>query len=290
MKGFYGKFDRFCSRNERFGIKNLMMIIVIISAVIYVLGYMSQSNPYFLYNKLCFSPYHILKMGQVWRIITYVIAPNPATGIFGLAISLFFYLFIGRVLEQQWGRLKFTIFYFSGVIITAVFGLVFRCSISSAYINLSMFMAFATLYPDQRVMFYFIIPIKIKWLAYLSIIYYVYVMIINRSLFPANLVPIAALINYAIYFAPMFFAMTANRKRHRQWERSKVVDFEEAKNRPGAAARAQHQKPNYMHKCEVCGRTNVSHPELEFRYCSKCAGYRCYCIDHINNHNHITEE
>ena len=43
----------------------------------------------------------------------------------------------------------------------------------------------------------------------------------------------------------------------------------------------------YRHKCLVCGRTDTEYPDLEFRYCSKCKGYCCYCIDHINNHVHI---
>ena len=43
----------------------------------------------------------------------------------------------------------------------------------------------------------------------------------------------------------------------------------------------------YRHKCTVCGRTDTDYPNLEFRYCSKCNGYYCYCMDHINNHVHI---
>ena len=52
--------------------------------------------------------------------------------------------------------------------------------------------------------------------------------------------------------------------------------------------REQNSKP-YHHKCAVCGRTDADHPELEFRYCSRCAGYHCFCQDHINNHIHFTE-
>ena len=50
---------------------------------------------------------------------------------------------------------------------------------------------------------------------------------------------------------------------------------------------APKQKENYTHKCTVCGRTDVTNPELEFRYCSRCNGYHCYCEDHISNHTHI---
>ena len=49
------------------------------------------------------------------------------------------------------------------------------------------------------------------------------------------------------------------------------------------------QQQGYRHKCEVCGRTDADFPDLQFRYCSKCAGYHCFCEDHIFNHTHFTE-
>ena len=39
--------------------------------------------------------------------------------------------------------------------------------------------------------------------------------------------------------------------------------------------------------CTICGKTDTSHPDLEFRYCSRCQGYHCYCQEHISNHTHI---
>jgi hypothetical protein len=151
-----------------------------------------------------------------------------------------------------------------------------------------MFLAFATLFPEQKVLLYFFIPIKIKWLAYISLIYYVYIMIAHWAAFPANLAPIAALINYAVYFAPLFMDVTHRFRRRMQWERQKVVDFDAERRRRTPSLKSD--KRSYTHKCTVCGRTDVSNPELEFRYCSKCAGYHCYCIDHINNHQHVTKE
>lgn len=52
----------------------------------------------------------------------------------------------------------------------------------------------------------------------------------------------------------------------------------------------EQQSQGYRHKCAVCGRTDVTNPELQFRYCSKCAGYHCFCSDHIFNHVHFTDE
>ena len=43
----------------------------------------------------------------------------------------------------------------------------------------------------------------------------------------------------------------------------------------------------YLHKCAVCGITDADDPNMEFRYCSKCNGYYCYCMKHINDHVHV---
>ena len=44
------------------------------------------------------------------------------------------------------------------------------------------------------------------------------------------------------------------------------------------------------HKCAVCGRTELDAPDLEFRYCSKCAGDHEYCSEHLYTHTHVTED
>ena len=44
-------------------------------------------------------------------------------------------------------------------------------AISTYYINLSIFLAFAASYPDMQLLLYFVIPVKIKWLAYLDVAY-----------------------------------------------------------------------------------------------------------------------
>jgi general stress protein CsbA len=46
--------------------------------------------------------------------------------------------------------------------------------ISTSYINMSIFLAFATLYPDMQVLLYFIIPIKMKWMAAVYVVIMVF--------------------------------------------------------------------------------------------------------------------
>jgi len=145
-----------------------------------------------------------------------------------------------------------------------------------------MFFAFATLFPDVTVRLFFIIPVKIKWLALINAGYFVYSIIsglIAGQIFAAFL-PVIALLNYILmcgedllsYIKPIKFKTS-----------SQVINFNKAAKQ---AKRDLADKP-YRHKCAVCGRTDVDFPDLEFRYCSQCNGYHCFCIDHINNHIHF---
>ncbi|MBR5823519.1 MAG: hypothetical protein IKY67_05205, partial [Paludibacteraceae bacterium] len=97
--------------------------------------------------------------------------------------------------------------------------------------------------------------------------------------------------NYFLFFGadiknvlPLSWRVKASRKKQKpktyapQQPARKPIQFPS-----GGAA----QQVAYNHKCTVCGRTDVSHPDLEFRYCSRCNGYHCYCQDHISNHTHI---
>ena len=143
-----------------------------------------------------------------------------------------------------------------------------------------MFFSFATLFPDMQVLLFFIIPIKIKWLAYIDAIYFLLAVVTTK--FPINLLPIVAMLNYVIFFGDsLISAVTRGKVRYSK----KTVDF---KREVKKINKEQESMP-YTRKCAVCGRTDAEHPELEFRFCSRCAGYHCFCQDHINSHVHFTE-
>ena len=135
-------------------------------------------------------------------------------------------------------------------------------------------------YPEQRVLFMYIIPIKIKWLAVANAAYFVYE--IFALPFPLSLLPIVATLNYLLFCGDMLLSSVHFR---RPGQIRKTVNFKRETQR----IRREQQSAPYRYKCAVCGRTDTDHPELEFRYCSRCAGYHCFCQDHINNHIHFTE-
>lgn len=286
MPGLMKKIDMFCYRHPRFGVRNLMLIVVIGTAAVWLLSMMDRSGQ--LLGLLSFSPTAILH-GQIWRLVTFVFVPTNS-GIW-LLISLYFYYFVGSVLEREWGAGRFTIFYLSGMLLTIVYGFIVYFAaglpvpLSTVYINYSLFFAFATLYPDNMVLLFFFIPLKMKWLAWLDAAYFAYSILDGLISLPGTLkllgiMPVIAILNYLLFFGSTLGGLFRPRAARR-----KTVNFQQELHRMKKDAKQK----NYMHKCAVCGRTDADYPELEFRYCSRCAGYHCFCQDHINNHVHFTE-
>ena len=263
-----------------------MLYIVLGSAVVYVMSQMSGN--YLLYNLLCFDRTAILH-GQIWRLVTYPLTYS-AGNLLLTAVSLLCYYSLGRAMENIWGTLKFNLFYLTGVLMMDVFCMIFGGRASVAYLNLSLFLSYATLYPDANFLLFFIIPIR-AWVFALFDLVLVLVDLVSVP-FPYNLFSVISLANYFLFFGkdvlnviPLSWRANARRAVHHKpkQKQAKVIQFD------AGSYEASHATPQapYTHRCTVCGRTDVSNPELEFRYCSRCKGYYCYCQDHINNHTHI---
>lgn len=286
MKNIRKKFDLFCFKNRDKGIPNLMLYIVLGTAVVYIMSQMAGN--YYLYNLLFFSRERILQ-GQIWRLITYPLTYD-AGNLLLTAISLFCYYSLGRAMENVWGTLRFNLFYLTGIVMMDVYCMIFGGYASVTYLNLSLFLSYATLYPDSHFLLFFIIPVK-AWIFALIDLVIVLIDLITYP-FPYNLFSVISLANYFLFFGkdvlnviPMSWRANARRllrKRPKQ-QKAKVIPFD------AGSYEASHATPKapYTHRCTICGRTDVSNPELEFRYCSRCKGYYCYCQDHINNHSHI---
>ena len=288
MRSLMKKVDMFCYRHPRFGIPNLMLYVVVGNAIVWLFTLFTQfsGSGVSILSYLYFSPYHILR-GEIWRLLTFIIIPN-STSILAL-IFFYFYYMIGRTVEAQWGPGKFTIYFFSGVLLTVIYGFLIyfifhvNLAVSAEFIYLSLFFTFATLYPDMQVLLFFLIPLKIKWLAIVDAVFFLYSVV--TSTFPANLLPIVAVLNYLLFCGSALFDAVRRLLGGSRQQRRNTVNF---KNEVRRIQYEEKQKP-YTRRCEVCGRTDTDYPDLEFRYCSRCAGYHCYCMDHINNHRHFTE-
>lgn len=287
MKNLRRQFELFCYKNRTKGIPNLMLYIVLGTAVVYVMSRIAGNT--FLYYLLCFDRTAILH-GQIWRLITYPLTYS-AGNLLLTAVVLFCYYSLGRAMENIWGTLRFNLYYLSGVVMMDIYCMIFGGTADVAYLNMSLFLAYATLFPSATFLLFFIIPVK-AWLFALIDLALVLVGLFSYP-FPYNLFSVISLANYFLFFGkdvlnviPMSWRANAARLLRRKppvQKKAKVIRFDAGSYEASQAT----VKAPYTHKCTVCGRTDVSNPELEFRYCSKCRGYYCYCQEHINNHAHI---
>ncbi len=288
--------DRLEKRYPNFGVSNLMIYVIAISGLGMLI---SMVNPYIYYQYLSLDFYQIFHHGQVWRLITFLLCPSAggsgSSGLFWFAIMAWVYYSIGSNLERIWGRFRFTLFYLSGIVMILVvtlaayliMGIVYPAQevgiwlgmqVTLEYVTESLFLAFALVYPDVQFLLFFIIPVKAKWLSifYFALDAYQIIQgIMMKSYYPVALI-VVSLINIFIFF---FFA----------------------KGRPGMAAHARQTKRKAefkqkmhesrekgpIHRCAICGRTELDAPELDFRYCSKCDGRYEYCSEHLFTHEHV---
>lgn len=262
----------------RYAIHNLTMYLI----GGYVIGFALYNLLPNTLNWLTLEPGLILK-GQVWRFISWVLVP-PGGNILTVIIMCMLYYSLGNALERTWGAFRFNVYIFSGIIFTILgafllyflYGGVYGVGIffSTYYINMSIFLAFAASYPDMELMLYFILPIKIKWMALVYAVMILYTMVRGNAV--TRVAIIASLLNFLI-----FFFLSKNFKPYTPKERARKSKFK------------QQSKPHMTyaggarHKCAVCGRTELDDPTLEFRFCSKCKGNYEYCQDHLFTHQHV---
>ncbi|WP_026508726.1 hypothetical protein [Butyrivibrio sp. MC2013] len=301
----------------RYAVKDLTIKMMIVLAVGYMLNLMAG-------DYLTFNPYLIFH-GQIWRIFTWVLIPmqnNPF--LYALTILVFF-LPIGKSMEMTWGDFKYNLYIFSGLIITMLMGLLsyvfyalyigrLGLDVTTAnlavqmfsanmaflmipyFILMSIFFAYAAIYPNAMILFMFFIPIKIKWLAILDALYYVYIMYeyVSMGVWYGALIILASFINFGIFYlldhkkvgnpyaAAYKRAMSADKRSGARIVRTRPVNHGPA---------GEHKKiltpSQSVHRCEICGKTDKDSPELTFRYCSKCKGSHEYCQEHLFTHVHI---
>ncbi len=273
----YGPIDRFCAKHPRFGISNLAMYIAIGQAAVGILSLFPGFS--LLGVWLMFSRTAILH-GEVWRLITFVFVPNDNNP-FYLLLGCYVIFWTGQMLEREWGTAKFSLFYLGGVLWSILGGMLLG-TIDIYYIHLSFFLVIATMYSEMQVLFMFVLPIKMKWLALLDVA----LILLNAVEYGPVVILLAlpSFVNYFIFTWP-FWSMKLGFVR-RQAD-PQVINFKRAKRQAEKKAR---ETGGYMHKCAVCGITDEDDPGMEFRYCSKCDGYYCYCANHINNHIHIRND
>lgn len=228
--------------------------------------------------------------GQVWRLFTFILAPENLTdGLFGTAggvflfvIKIHIYYLFGRSLENVWGTFRFNLYFIGGIVLTVLAELLLFVTTGQSayyggmnYLYQSMFFAFCVLFPEEQFLIYFVFPVKAKVLAVLDAI------LLAASLIQYLLVGaysyciaiVIAMLNFLIFF---YVYKGLDRYSPRQVKRRK--EFKRQTMRPQGATK---------HQCAICGRNEITNPELTFRFCSKCNGNYEYCEEHLFTHQHV---
>ncbi len=213
----------------------------------------------------------LVMQGEIWRLITFIFIPPSASMIFILFVLYFYYL-IGSQLEVEWGPFRFNLYYFLGMIGTILSSFITWSPVSAVYLNLTLFLAFARLNPNYQIYIFFIIPVKVKFLAWLYWIIIIYTLLFASM--PNKLAAIISLLNYYAFFGRDMVDQTR-------------LNRQVAKNRK--RFRSSLPKKMIMHKCTICGITEVDDPDMEFRYCSKCDEELEYCMNHLHEHEHVIQ-
>jgi Pyruvate/2-oxoacid:ferredoxin oxidoreductase delta subunit len=256
---------------SRFAIPNLSLYLVIGQVFCWGLALMTGFN----LERIALLPAAVLT-GEVWRLATFLFYP-PSLGadtlsIVFMAFAWYMFYLMGSALEHYWGEFHYSAFIGLGWLLTVAAAFITPgVYASNLFLAGSVFLAFAYLNPNFTLLIFFILPVRIKWLALLQWLGYGFVLVVGP--WPARLLVLAATGNFLVFFAgDIRERIRAGRRRMAHQARAFADSQDEREAR---------------HRCRVCGKTDLSHPQVDFRYCSKCAGNQCYCPEHIFNHEHV---
>lgn len=286
--------DRMEDRFGKYAIKDLGRYIIVMYAIGSVISILNQE----FYYKWLTLDFGKVFHGQVWRLITFMMQP-PVDNIQGINIifclvALMFYHWVFGALENALGTFRLNLYYFSGVLFNVIITLVMFIGVyvitgeqanlptSLYYVNESLFLAFAVLFPNVQVYLMMMIPVKMKWAAWFwaAFMLYDFIRIENILLKFSGvlalfylLMLVVSLLNFIIFYFSV--------------KRSKSTGRFHKKMKKRFDSQVKTSMTGTRHKCCICGRTELDDSSLEFRYCSKCSGNKEYCNVHLFTHEHV---
>jgi hypothetical protein len=269
----------------RYGVANVTMILIMGQVLLYLAHQLNPGqNGIDILERIQMYPDKVLA-GEWWRLITFVFDPPGMNLIFAFFYWYLFYL-MGTSLETTWGAFRYNVFLAIGYTasVACAFGTYFAASAagplgaaaastpaSNMFLYGTVFLAFARLFPEFTMYIFFVLPVKIRWLAILQWIGYAWGFIFGPWMMKAMIV--ASVANYLLFFG-----------------RDIWLDMKHGHRRMQHQARALSSPKRLVHKCRVCGITSDEAPQMQFRYCSKCDGESCYCPEHLRDHEHVMPE
>jgi membrane protein implicated in regulation of membrane protease activity len=260
--GFLDKLER---KFRGFGIPHITLYLVAGQGLFFLFLYSGKAD----LTRALLVPALVLE-GEWWRLFSFLFIP-PASNVFFIFFALYFFYLMGQALESHWGTFRYTVFLLTGYVLTVGASLLTPYTpATNIFIGGSVFLAFAFLFPEFELLIFFILPVRIKWLALLAWIGYGWSFVSGS--WTTRLMIAASVGNVLIFFGRdiLWRVRSGGRKVTQQ-------------------ARTVSGSRKAFHTCAVCGKTDISHPDMEFRYCPVCGGLG-YCMDHISGHEHRTND
>ena len=262
--------SRLESRFGRWAIPNLTVIIIAGQVLLYFLQVTRADDGGGL-AKIYLLPSAVMH-GEVWRLFTFLFTPPATRSLLVVFYWMLMYLF-GNGLEQQWGTFRYNVFLLVGYLASVAaafiaYALGYDMIADNSFLYGTLFLAFARLFPDFTINLYFILPIKIKWLALLMWLGYGYQLI--KGDWMSRMMIVASVLNYLVFFG----------KDH-------LRDFKQGQRKRSFESKVKSAAKSIQHECRVCGVNSETSPKTLFRYCSQCDGQCCYCPEHIRDHEHV---
>ena len=252
--------DRLERALSRFAIPGLIRYVVALNALVFFLLLISPGYE----QVLSLNPGAILH-GEVWRLVSWIFLPEVMLtrwGILMFLVYLWFTWWIGDMLEATWGTFRLNAYYFLGMFLCVGSALIFGASGGNLFLNLSMFLAVATLSPNLEILLYMILPVKIKWLALFSLLVPASSLLFGPL--SEKMIVVMCLGNYLLFFGPAFLRGTYDRRQVQE----RRARFKSGRIPPDES----------LHRCKVCGITEKTSPDSEFRV---AANGEEYCIQHL---------
>lgn len=258
--------DHLQRRFGRLAVAHVTEALIFGQVAVYIL---SVSRPQIV-GQLALIPDRVLG-GEPWRLVSFLVEPPLEHPIFAFFFWYLFYL-MGTSLEATWGVFRYNVFLLIGYLATVAVSFITPAQAASAlFLQGSVFLAFAHLYPNFQLLLFFLLPIRIKWLALLTWMGYFYTLAFGP--WQVKLGVLAAVLNFLVFFG-----------------KDILLRIRSGRRRMAQQARQIKQSHTPRHVCRVCGKNDLTHRQESFRYCSKCAGACCYCREHLRNHVHVVAE
>ncbi len=261
--------DRILARLERrlgrFAIPNLTTFVVGGMAMAFVLSFVRPELPRYLALDLA-----AVRQGQVWRLVSYLFIPQGSSPLW-IVFQLYMTWFIGRSLEAEWGAFKLNVFYLLGMFGTTLAAWISGGAVGNVYLNTSIFLAFATVFPELELML-ILLPVRAKWLGMVSAAFLVYEAL--SGTWGARAAITAAMTNYLLFFGGHLYDLLRQRN----------VALRQKARRASGAAPSVSAPPKEGRSCSACGTMESAGADIRVCSCAKCGKPTLFCLEHARNH------